>query len=98
MDVTWTSRNGLHCDLESVSRTGAEANLYSYAAAISADGRYVVFNSGATNLVPHDTNPRTDAFVRDRRTGVTTRISVSTTGAHAQARPPGQRGMQRTSG
>ena len=71
--------------LESVSTTGAQANLYSYAAAISADGRYVVFNSDATNLVPHDTNTRTDAFVRDRRTGVTTRVSVSTTGAQAQA-------------
>jgi Tol biopolymer transport system component len=71
--------------LESVSTTGAQGNLYSYAAAISADGRYVVFNSDATNLVPHDTNQRTDAFVRDRRAGVTTRISVSTTGAQARA-------------
>lgn len=71
--------------LESVSTNGAQGNLYSYAAAISADGRYVVFNSDATNLVPHDTNQRTDAFVRDRRTGVTARISVSTTGAQAQA-------------
>jgi len=71
--------------LESVSTEGAQANLYSYAAAISGDGRYVVFNSDGTNLVPHDTNQRTDAFVRDRRTGVTTRISVSTTGAQAQA-------------
>src|SRR5689334_20823325 len=59
--------------LESVSTEGAQANLYSYAAAISADGRYVVFSSDGTNLVPHDTNQRTDAFVRDRRTGVTTR-------------------------
>jgi Tol biopolymer transport system component len=71
--------------LESVSTTGAQGNLYSYAAAISADGRFVVFNSDATNLVPHDTNQRTDAFMRDRLTGVTTRISVSTSGAQAQA-------------
>jgi len=71
--------------LESVSTKGAQANLYSYAAAISADGRYVVFNSDATNLVPHDTNQRTDAFVRDRRTGVTARISISTAWAQAQA-------------
>lgn len=73
--------------LESVSTPGAQGNLYSYAAALSAGGRYVVFNSDATNLVPHDTNQRTDAFVRDRRTRVTTRISVSTSGAQAQATP-----------
>ncbi|HEY2868776.1 MAG TPA: hypothetical protein VGJ11_04670 [Gaiellales bacterium] len=71
--------------LESVATSGAQGNLSSYAAAISANGRYVVFNSDATNLVPHDTNQRTDAFVRDRQTGVTTRISISTSGAQAQA-------------
>ena len=71
--------------LESVSTRGAQGNLPSYAAAISADGRHVVFNSDATNLVPRDTNQRTDAFVRDRRTGVTTRISIATSGAQARA-------------
>ena len=43
--------------------------------AISADGRFVVFRSGATNLVPNDTNSRRDIFVRDLQ-GTTTRISV----------------------
>ncbi len=33
---------------------------------LSADGRYVVFDSDATNLVPGDANRRTDVFVRDR--------------------------------
>jgi Tol biopolymer transport system component len=46
-------------------------------AAISADGRYVVFASRATNLVRHDTNGVADVFVRDRKAGTTERVSVS---------------------
>jgi Tol biopolymer transport system component len=45
--------------------------------AISADGRYVVFASRATNLVRHDTNGVMDVFVRDRKAGTTERVSVS---------------------
>ena len=48
--------------------------------AISASGRYVAFASNATNLVAHDTNKLEDVFVRDLRTGRTTRISVSSRG------------------
>ena len=33
---------------------------------ISASGRYVAFDSGASNLVAHDTNGKYDVFVRDR--------------------------------
>ncbi len=44
-------------------------------AAISADGRYVAFSSGATDLVPGDTNDKADVFVRDMTTGVTTQIT-----------------------
>lgn len=47
----------------------------------SADGRYVVFASLASNLVPEDTNNSVDVFVRDRVLGVTTRVSISSTGA-----------------
>ncbi len=67
----------------SVSSTGAEANGTSYAPAISADGRFVAFRSDATNLVPGDTNGVSDAFVRDRMTGTTERVSVSSAGAEA---------------
>ncbi len=52
----------------------------SYAPAISADGRYVAFDSEATELVPRDRNRATDVFVRDRATGRTTRVSVSSKG------------------
>src|SRR2546430_197627 len=71
--------------LVDLSTRGKQANLYTYPAGISAHGRYVVMNSDATNLVPHDTNKRKDVFVRDRRTGKTTRVSVSSSGGQANA-------------
>jgi len=64
----------------SVSTAGGQADRDSYAAAISADGRYVVLNSIARNLVPGDTNDASDVFVHNRATGQTTRISVTTGG------------------
>jgi len=69
----------------SVSTSGRQQNKaviapFSQISALSADGRYVVFDSDATNLVPHDTNRRTDIFRHDRLTGRTTLISVSSTG------------------
>ena len=51
--------------------------------AISGNGRYVVFTSSATNLVPGDTNAVTDVFIRDRVSGKTRRVSVSSSGAQA---------------
>ena len=55
------------------------------APAISAFGRFVVFASEATNLVPHDTNGASDVFVRDRELGTTRRVDVSSTGRQANA-------------
>jgi subtilisin-like proprotein convertase family protein/Tol biopolymer transport system component len=65
----------------SVSSTGAQANGPSRYPSISRDGKVVVFESNATNLVAGDTNGTTDVFVRDRRTGRTERVSVATDGA-----------------
>jgi Tol biopolymer transport system component len=48
--------------------------------AISHDGRFVAFQSFATNLVPGDVNGQTDVFVRDRWLGVTEIVSISTAG------------------
>ncbi len=45
----------------------------------SSGGRYVVFESAATDLVPHDTNRRTDIFVRDTVAQRTLRASLATT-------------------
>jgi Tol biopolymer transport system component len=47
---------------------------------ISADGRYVLFMSDATNLVVGDTNNATDIFRRDRWTQTTELVNVSRTG------------------
>ena len=61
----------------STSSDGTEKKSPIYGSAISGDGRYVIFNSGATNLVENDTNEVFDAFVYDRDTGITERVSVS---------------------
>lgn len=64
----------------SVATDGTESNNQSNFAIISADGRYVVFHSDASNLVVGDTNAKTDVFMRDTLTSTTTRVSVSTAG------------------
>ncbi len=60
----------------SVGPGGAQGNGASFNAAISADGRWVAFASGASNLVPGDTNGHEDVFLHDRQTGATTGVSV----------------------
>ena len=67
----------------STSSSGAQSNGGSSVAGISGDGRYVVFQSGASNLVSGDTNGATDVFVKDTITGVTTRVSTSSSGNQA---------------
>jgi len=62
----------------SVNSGGLGANGNSSAAAISADGRYVAFESSATNLDPADTGGDEDVFVRDRVAGLTRLVSAST--------------------
>jgi Tol biopolymer transport system component len=47
---------------------------------ISADGRFVAFVSAATNLVSLDTNGAADIFLRDLQAGITTLVSVNTSG------------------
>ena len=59
---------------------GVEGNGTSSHPSISADGSLVAFASGASNLVPGDTNGRLDIFVCDRTTGTIERVSVSSTG------------------
>jgi hypothetical protein len=65
----------------SVDSSGAEGNSDSYFGSISADGQIVAFPSDATNLVAGDTNGASDAFVHDRSTGLTERVSVDSSGA-----------------
>ena len=76
---------GVSLERVSVSSAGREGTAPSGACnqSISGDGRFVVFDSSASNLVPGDTNAQSDVFVRDRQTGVTERVSVSSTGSQA---------------
>ncbi|MCC5954288.1 MAG: S-layer homology domain-containing protein [Acidimicrobiia bacterium] len=67
----------------SVSSNGDEANNSSSWPVLSADGRYVAFDSRAENLVSDDDNGVRDIFVHDRQTGTTERVSVSSDGAQA---------------
>ncbi len=52
---------------------------------ISADGRFVTFQSNASDLVQGDTNGASDVFVHDRETGETTRVSVDSMGDQVSA-------------
>jgi len=61
----------------SVALDGAPGNSASFNPSVSADGRYVAFQSSATNIVSGDTNGKFDIFVHDRQTGQTTRVSVA---------------------
>lgn len=51
---------------------------------VSSDGRFVAFDSASNSLVPGDTNAVSDAFVRDRPSAATTRLSVTNGGAQAR--------------
>ena len=61
----------------STDSSGNQGNGISEWPAISATGRYVVFESTATNLVSGDTNGRMDVFRKDRVSGDTIRVSMS---------------------
>jgi tricorn protease-like protein len=69
----------------SVSSSGVQADRDAYAVGLSGNGRLVLINAQATDLVPGDTNERWDIFVHDRSNGKTERVSVSSGGAQAKA-------------
>lgn len=83
VDVFVRDRQAATTSRVSVGAASAQANGGSAAAEISGDGRYVSFESGATNLVGGDTNAVSDVFVRDRQTATTSRASVTSAGAQA---------------
>jgi Tol biopolymer transport system component len=70
----------------SLSSSGEQADGWSFVPVVSPDGRFVTFDSDATNLVPDDTNGERDVFVRDRLAGTTERVSVSSSGGQANGR------------
>ena len=66
--------------LLTVSSSGAQSNFQSYDAFVANNGTRTAFDSGASNLVPHDINHAGDVFVHNTRTGSTHMISRSNAG------------------
>lgn len=69
----------------SVDSSGTEANDVSQGAVVSANGRYVAFQSFASNLVSGDNNTNSDVFIHDLKTRTTRLVSVNTSGEEAGA-------------
>src|SRR3954447_11105299 len=65
----------------SVGAGGAQANGASRRPSISTDGRYVAFETDATDLPGTGGDTAADVVVRDRKLGTTTTVSVSPSGA-----------------
>lgn len=79
-DVFLRDRQNGTTELISKSSTGLLGNGESMFPSVSNDGRFVVFESKATNLVPDDTNLAQDVFLRDRLLQTTTRLSENNLG------------------
>jgi Tol biopolymer transport system component len=69
----------------SLSSNGGQGNSSSGDPVLTADGRYVMFSSAASNLVDADTNGHFDVFVRNMRTGRTELVSVGPGGRQGDA-------------
>ena len=75
----------------STTENGTQANRESGNPSISTDGRYVVFTSGASNLVPEDTNITSDVFLKDLQTGAVFRANTAANGSQAYSYMPNNR-------
>ncbi|GIK66102.1 MAG: hypothetical protein BroJett018_38960 [Chloroflexota bacterium] len=82
-DIYVYDRQTCTLNLISTNSDGIKGNDGSFRPSITGDGRYVTFQSYATNLVNNDANNLMDVFVHDRQTNSTTRVSVATGGAEA---------------
>jgi Tol biopolymer transport system component len=74
----------------SVTQANVEANGSSLNVRSSDDGRFVVFTTNATNLIPNDTNVLGDIVLKDRQTGALTCMSClpdGTVGTGASTQP-----------
>ncbi|HWB74849.1 MAG TPA: hypothetical protein VG755_07830 [Nannocystaceae bacterium] len=78
----WDAASGV-IERVSVGVASEEETQSSSAPAISADGRYVAFDSSRADLVATDTNNRVDVFLRDREAMTTERVSVDAAGFDA---------------
>ncbi len=76
-DIFVHHRPGGTTECVSVNSRGAQGNDDSFYPSISATGRYVAFESYATNLVDGDTNGTEDVYVRDRGTWIGTKYCTA---------------------
>src|SRR5262249_11287674 len=83
IDVFVRDRTAGTTERASVTSAGVQVSGGSHWSAISADGRFVAFDSQASDLVAGDTNGTYDIFVHDRLTGTTERDSVRSTNQQA---------------
>ncbi len=74
-----------HTERVNVTSSGISGNSSALNVALSFDGRYVAFDSDASNLVGGDTNLFEDVFVLDRVTGQIVRVSIDSNGAEGNA-------------
>ncbi|HXJ63465.1 MAG TPA: hypothetical protein VNN79_06900, partial [Actinomycetota bacterium] len=79
-DVFWWNRTTGVTKLVSHGLNGQTPDGEAFGATISADGRYVAFESDSTNLIANDGNGVSDAFVWDSKTGKITAASVNDSG------------------
>jgi Tol biopolymer transport system component len=79
-DVFLRDRSTNTTTLISTSASGSSANGDSYSPAISADGRYIVFYSSASNLIAGGIaySGKPSVYVYNVQTGITTRIATDT--------------------
>ena len=80
------AQNPMNITRLSIATDGQQGNGDSILPAANADGRYIVFQSWASNLVKGDTNNTWDIFVQDRLTGETRRASVASNGTQANGK------------
>ncbi len=69
--------------LVSANKNGLPGNGDCFPSGVSTNGRYVLFESAASNLIPFDTNGLTDIFLRDTWSNLTTLVSIATNGTAA---------------
>jgi uncharacterized repeat protein (TIGR01451 family) len=91
LDIYLRDRLNNTTELISVNSDEVPGDGRSEAPSVSADGRFVVFQSDSTNIVPEPPTifPDEDIFVRDRQTGTTVRVSESSAGEVGNARSLG---------
>jgi len=88
VDVFVRDRAAAKTERITVNFNGGNSDDGSFRPTLSGDGRYVVFGSAATNLVPNDVNRVPDVFVRDRQNQYTVLVDKNAFGEEANGAVP----------